>query len=100
MVVVEQAKKFIGQKKRIEIIRSLQTDAGKMMFAKITESVAAEPSRQAMSTPKQRSAGRKPQSSPTAPPQPKSEPAPKQPRRRPKTSAQREAELIRLVDEQ
>ena len=39
MVVVEQAKKFLGQKKRIEIIRSLQTDAGKMMFAK----VCAEP---------------------------------------------------------
>ena len=35
MVVVEQAKKFIGQEKRVEIIRSLQTDAGKMMFAKL-----------------------------------------------------------------
>lgn len=35
MVVVEQAKKFIGSKKHIEIVRSLQTDAGKMMFAKV-----------------------------------------------------------------
>ena len=40
MVVVEQAKKFIGQIKRVEIIRSLQTDAGKMMFAKIVETGA------------------------------------------------------------
>ncbi len=38
MVVVEQAKKFIGQTKQLEIIRSLQTDAGKMMFAKLTQS--------------------------------------------------------------
>lgn len=35
MVVVEQAKKFIGKTKEVEIIRSLQTDAGKMMFAKL-----------------------------------------------------------------
>lgn len=35
MVVVEQANKFIGQKVEIEFIRSLQTAAGKMMFAKM-----------------------------------------------------------------
>ena len=35
MVVVENAKRYIGQTKKIEIIRSLQTDAGKMMFAKL-----------------------------------------------------------------
>lgn len=40
MTVVEGAKKYIGQTKRVEIIRSLQTDAGKMMFAKL----ANEPS--------------------------------------------------------
>lgn len=134
MVVVEQAKKFIGQKKHIEIIRSLQTDAGKMMFAKIIEpTVAPEPSRQTATAPKRRASGRKPQQNaapqttpeqPVAnktaaskrsasrrsasagklapvekPAAPAQSPAPKQSRRRPKTSAQREAELIRLVDE-
>ncbi len=34
MVVVEEAKNLIGQKLRVEIIRSLQTEAGRMMFAK------------------------------------------------------------------
>ena len=34
MVVVEQANKLIGQTVRVEIVRSLQTAAGKMMFAK------------------------------------------------------------------
>ncbi len=85
MVVVEQAKKFIGQKKRIEIIRSLQTDAGKMMFAKIVETKKTKndpPKKQTPPAPtkqQQRSQARS---------------------RRPKTSAQREAELIKLVDNQ
>lgn len=35
MMVVEGAKKYIGQTKKVEIIRSLQTDAGRMMFAKL-----------------------------------------------------------------
>lgn len=34
MVVVEEAKNLIGQKLRVEIVRSLQTEAGRMMFAK------------------------------------------------------------------
>jgi uncharacterized protein YacL len=34
MVVVEDAKNLIGQKLRVEIIRSLQTEAGRMMFGK------------------------------------------------------------------
>lgn len=38
MVVIEQAKQWIGKVKEIEITRSLQTDAGKMMFAKLTNS--------------------------------------------------------------
>jgi rRNA-processing protein FCF1 len=37
MVVVEHASKFIGQAAEIEFIRSLQTAAGKMMFAKRVE---------------------------------------------------------------
>jgi len=34
MVVVEDAKNLIGQKLKVEIVRSLQTEAGRMMFAK------------------------------------------------------------------
>ncbi|MBM3209879.1 hypothetical protein FJZ39_00850 [Candidatus Saccharibacteria bacterium] len=49
MVVVEHASKYIGKTKPVEVIRSLQTEAGKMMFARISplyeikngESVAA-----------------------------------------------------------
>lgn len=37
MVVVEQARQMIGQTVDIEIIRSLQTDAGRMMFAKLVK---------------------------------------------------------------
>lgn len=40
MVVVEHASKLIGKTVEIEFIRSLQTAAGKMMFAKPTESIA------------------------------------------------------------
>lgn len=35
MVVVENASKFVGSKKEVEFIRLLQTDAGKMMFARL-----------------------------------------------------------------
>ena len=34
MVVVEDAKNQIGQKIKVEVVRSLQTEAGRMMFAK------------------------------------------------------------------
>jgi uncharacterized protein YacL len=37
MVVVERADRLIGKTVKIEIIRSLQTDAGRMMFAKLVE---------------------------------------------------------------
>ncbi len=111
MVVVEQAKKFLGQKKRIEIIRSLQTDAGKMMFAKVVEQTTPpEPTRQTAVITKRRSAGRKVQTSPegsakktTKKPAVKTQKPVQQARRRStttKTSAQREAELIRLANSQ
>lgn len=102
MVVVEQAKKFIGQTKRIEIVRSLQTDAGKMMFAKIIESSGlAVEARQAAPTAKRHSQGRKIQTNRR--PKSDSEKSPSarkvSTRRQPKkTSAQREAELIELVN--
>lgn len=38
MVVVEDAKNQIGQKIKVEIVRSLQTEAGRMMFAKKVKS--------------------------------------------------------------
>lgn len=34
MVVVENSRNLIGQKVKVEIVRSLQTEAGRMMFAK------------------------------------------------------------------
>ncbi len=52
MVVVEQAKKHIGKTEEVEIIRSLQTDAGKMMFARLTKKdapVEKQPKREPMS---------------------------------------------------
>jgi rRNA-processing protein FCF1 len=41
MVVVEHASKLIGKTAEIEFIRSLQTAAGKMMFAKLVERTVA-----------------------------------------------------------
>jgi hypothetical protein len=42
MVVVEHAYKQIGSIVEVEFIRSLQTAAGKMMFAKLTQSNASQ----------------------------------------------------------
>lgn len=42
MVVVEQASKFIGKSVEVEFIRALQTDAGKMMFARLTNVVPTD----------------------------------------------------------
>lgn len=53
MVVVEQSNKFIGQSVEIEFIRSLQTAAGKMMFARRVE-------KKQEIQPKQKPAGKKP----------------------------------------
>lgn len=46
MVVVDNAKQFIGQTLTVEATRVLQTAAGKMMFAKHHEKVAARPQSQ------------------------------------------------------
>ena len=45
MVVVEDAKHLIGQKLRVEIVRSLQTEAGRMMFAQKAKQVAPRPNK-------------------------------------------------------
>lgn len=58
MVVVEQAHKHIGSAVEVEFIRSLQTAAGKMLFAKLTKKDA--PDKPAKRAPKQL-AGKKPQ---------------------------------------
>lgn len=110
MVVVEQAKKFIGQSRQVEIIRSLQTDAGKMMFAKLVNDTpvasrrAATTSTGTSKSPKatvRRAASGKSNSTKAQSKLNRANPKPKtQTRQRPKTSAQREAELIRLAENQ
>ncbi|HEY5695777.1 MAG TPA: hypothetical protein VIQ80_03000 [Candidatus Saccharimonadales bacterium] len=52
MVVVEHASKLIGRAVEVEIIRSLQTAAGRMMFARLVEQREAQPT--------QKPAGKKP----------------------------------------
>lgn len=127
MVVVEHANKYIGKNVEIEFIRSLQTAAGKMMFARLVEQ--REMTQQAFNKP----AGKKPVPKPqyqgeesskkdTRPkvqqqpvqrqnqpqPQAKSTPTPQQPKqaqqppRKQKQRKQqdREATLLDLVDKQ
>lgn len=59
MVVVDNTRHQIGQKIEIEIIRALQTEAGRMMFAKKTSSQvsksASKPSSQSQSKPQKTS---------------------------------------------
>jgi rRNA-processing protein FCF1 len=66
MVVVEHASKFVGQAAEIEFIRSLQTAAGKMMFAKRVE--RDQPRRV------NKPAGSKKPAQPPRPPQPQKTP--------------------------
>ncbi|HEX7483899.1 MAG TPA: PIN domain-containing protein [Candidatus Saccharimonadales bacterium] len=123
MVVVEHASKNIGQTIEIEFIRSLQTAAGKMMFAKPverqqsapapkqkpigkrrvqpqpvvetkTEVVVAEPVKAFHSDSKERRFTKRPNKQ-AVPPN-----ATQRPSRKPRTSTQREAALIDLVDKQ
>lgn len=128
MVVVEHANKNIGQTIEIEFIRSLQTAAGKMMFAKPVEAVSkreettAKPlGKRPVRQPKTKSVAPRHEAAASAEPavyhsdererrktkyQTKSRPATqpdgsaRQSGRRPKTSSQREAALIDLVDKQ
>ncbi len=52
MVVVEHASQYVGKKMEIEFIRSLQTAAGKMMFAKIVAGSASPAPKQAALKPR------------------------------------------------
>ncbi len=58
MVVVEQSNSLIGQTVQVEVVRSLQTAAGKMMFAKRVDNKKPQPDHDRR---KQHSSGRAPQ---------------------------------------
>ena len=111
MVVVEQAKKFIGQEKRVEIIRSLQTDAGKMMFAKLVvepktasrtkASNNSHPVVSSAAATKSRSTGRRPQQSQSRKTtKTSSSTVKKRSSAKSKTPAQHEADLVDLANSQ
>lgn len=115
MVVVEHAASKIGQSAEVEFIRSLQTAAGKMMFAKLTKPVD-EPAREQKKPQGRRKPVEKevrteavvpaivPEVAPSKPARPerKKQSAPKNTSRSrgPKTSAQREASLIDQINSQ
>lgn len=113
MVVVEQASSQIGQTVEVEFIRSLQTAAGKMMFAKKTTGGDMKPAKQKLEVPQtsKKPIGKKPVSRPVqaqsqSQSQPKRQPkqdAKQSPRRQQqsrKRSVDREAQLLALVDKQ
>ena len=111
MVVVEQASSKIGQMVQVEVVRSLQTAAGKMMFARQIGSAPMQPVKKANQpkpaekTEKAKTAGRKPnkpQTSEQAKPQ-----AQKHSNERPQKKhhgrnrrVDHEANLLELVDKQ
>jgi len=126
MVVVEHANKYIGKNVEIEFIRSLQTAAGKMMFARLVEQRDVTPpvfnkpaGKKPVSKPQPQVEEPKKENHPKTPQQPRpyrqpqqqtnypqqqAKPAqqPPQPSRRqkPRRQQDREASLIDLVDKQ
>lgn len=126
MVVVEQANRLLGQTVDIEVIRSLQTAAGKMMFARLLEvsqspkpkakplgkrllktnkPEAPQPTPEVVKQPevsvKNERSNNRPQRRERQPDRDKSQQdAKKQSPKRPKTQAQREADFLNLVDRQ
>jgi uncharacterized protein YacL len=127
MVVVEHANKLIGQSADVEIIRSLQTTAGKMMFAKLIDQKPAKPAtvkpigtkplqqdggndRPARQQSRRQKTDHQPQEQKATQPESVKEAKPQgtqqqsrrrqQQSRRPRTQADREASLIDLVDKQ
>jgi len=105
MVVVEQASKMIGQTIEIEFIRSLQTAAGKMMFAKVTATEVAHKNHDAKPQNRKKPTGKSRGVSIVKTTQPdqnehlrQKQPQQSQNPRRSKRSVDREADLIALVD--
>jgi hypothetical protein len=103
MVVVEKANKLIGKTVEIEFIRSLQTAAGKMMFAKLVErapqrqdKVPIAPQQVAYHSDKndQRLQARGPKTPRQFTPKGRKSDS------RPRTSSQNEANLMNLVNQQ
>jgi uncharacterized protein YacL len=112
MVVVERANKLIGQTVEIEFIRSLQTAAGKMMFAKLVERkstkvespvVAAyhsDRSDQRARGPKRENVAKKPFKAPRSVPSQSDQQSTASSKKKPRSSAQNEADLIRMLNNQ
>lgn len=105
MVVVEHASKLIGKKVEVEFIRSLQTAAGKMMFAKLTSDQT--PSDKPKQVPRQKPQGRiavppvqKQNEAATRPPRQQNRASQKPRSKKPRTSAQNEESLLRLLNGQ
>lgn len=94
MVVVEQASGQVGQTVEVEFIRSLQTAAGKMMFAKKTAEAQKKPQSQVQKQQIKKPIGTKPQASQ----QQRKQQSKKQNQRRRPVDA--ESALIDLVDKQ
>lgn len=107
MVVVDSASAFVGKSVAVEFTRSLQTDAGKMMFAKIYSKAAKNEVHQ--SSPKAKPVGKRPINKKTHH-QPPVEAASvdkkapvrnnNSPRKNTKTSKSNEASLLNLIDKQ
>lgn len=98
MVVVEHANKFLNTTVEVEVIRSLQTTAGRMMFAKLTSQGNEAPKR-----PEASARGRKPVGDEEKPARLKKQQRPRtsnKKSRRPASSAEREASLLDLVEQQ
>ncbi len=93
MVVVEQASGDIGKTIPVEVIRNLQTAAGRMLFAKKTDGQRTK-SPNAKNNGKPNSQGRKKRVEPSDH-TPKSQPGSK-----PKSSHSREASLVKLIEAQ
>lgn len=101
MVVVEHASSQIGKTIEIEFIRSLQTQAGKMMFARPVEARLRQPPKQAKEAPQQkRPQGRRQPQTQQSAPRPSTPALPKRtsPAARPQTPAQHEASLVELAN--
>ena len=97
MVVVEQASSNIGQTVEVEFIRSLQTAAGKMMFARKTEQ-PQQPKQKTIAVPVKRPVGKKPVAKQPEKQQPKKQTNNTSGQRR--RPVDREARLLELVDKQ
>lgn len=99
MVVVEQASSQIGQTIEVEFIRSLQTAAGKMMFAKKTEQLKP---RQRQQPVHKKPSGTKPVNNPASNSvnKPVSKPANQRGRNQKRRQNDAESTLIDLVEKQ